>query len=279
MNFSGKRVLILGDSLTVGGYGQNLEAALEGEGAKVDRIAHIGANATHYISNKWSGKGWMIRSKSSGLPPEGEDTTKTATVDSPAEFKAAIGKYDVVIISLGTNDGAGTKTPKEATQVAERLSKLATDVKAPVVLYVGAPYIDPQVALYYGCKPVKGGIEKCETSAYTKLDLNTRIAMVYDAVLPLFGPRAYDSRPATKSLANPSDIHPTSAGYKAWSSAVHDWLKSLPEMTSNEPMAITTKPGVSSMKPMTAGAGGPGGAAIIGIVALISAFLWFKSRR
>ena len=121
MDFSNKSVLLLGDSHTVGKYGDDLGAYLTAAGAKVTKLANVGASATDYV-----GKGKYASS-----------------------YSAAIGDsspFDVAIITLGTNDAA--KYGVNQTKTADALSSLASN-SAPVVFYVGPPAFSDKIAATY----------------------------------------------------------------------------------------------------------------------------------
>lgn len=116
MVFSGTTVLLIGDSHTAGGYGQNLMKWLESQGARVSVVAHIGAKARDYVG--------------SGKYASEIDAQPTA---------------DVVIITLGTNDAAvyGTKQSRTADAI-EQLK-----AKGRAAVYVGPPAFSSTTAAKY----------------------------------------------------------------------------------------------------------------------------------
>ena len=102
----GTKVLEIGDSHTVGAYGQELEKLLEGKGAKVDRYGAVGTSAGHWINGSHGAKNLQ------GL------------VDQK--------KPDVVIINLGANFRGGVGND------VKRLAQIARS-KGAQVIWVGPP--------------------------------------------------------------------------------------------------------------------------------------------
>lgn len=120
MSVQGKRVLLIGDSHTVGSYGDALQAALQRAGAKVTRVAHVGATAKDYLTGAYR-----------------------------SEFRAAARQgADVLIITLGTNDAAASDY-LPVRQSAQNFKSIATTVGAPVTYWVGPPAFHPDSARLY----------------------------------------------------------------------------------------------------------------------------------
>jgi hypothetical protein len=119
MSLAGKRVLLVGDSHTVGTYGSALEAMLKAAGATVQRIAHVGARAADYL-----GKGKYA-----------------------AELARAKGPFDIAIVSLGTNDAAFLPTNRD--KLAGQMQAILAASKAPTTWWVGAPSFHPKAASTY----------------------------------------------------------------------------------------------------------------------------------
>jgi lysophospholipase L1-like esterase len=108
MTFAGKRVLLVGDSHSVGGYGLRLEALFREAGADVKRLAVGGMAARDFAVGKYSD-----------------------------EFRAML-PADVLVVSLGTNDASNLEGVPLA-KVAQYTRQLAVDSGASVAFYVGPP--------------------------------------------------------------------------------------------------------------------------------------------
>jgi len=211
-------VLLLGDSHTVGGYGSELERLFRGRGDTVTRIAHVGAAAGDYLTGKYA-----------------------------SEYAAAKAKpFDVVVITLGTNDAAASDYIAPS-KTAERIKALADGLTSRATWYVGPPSFSANAARTYN--PAFAG------PPGSGKDLNTRAAKVFDAVRGAFGDRAIDSRAATLPFVKATDIHLGPQGGAAWARDVFDRV-------SGAPLAL--------------GAPVPGGLALI---LLAGALLWWKTRR
>lgn len=179
-------VLLLGDSHTVGGYGTELERLFKARGDVVTRIAHVGAAAGDYLTGKYAG-----------------------------EYAALKGRpFDVVVITLGTNDAAATDYIAPS-RTAERIKALADGVSSRATWYVGPPSFSSNAARTYN--PV-----------FAKEDLNSRAAKVFAAVAPAFGDRAIDARPSTAAFVKQTDIHLGPQGGAAWAKAVFDRVAGAP---------------------------------------------------
>lgn len=173
-------VLLLGDSHTVGGYGNALERLFKERGDVVTRVAHVGAAAGDYLTGKYA-----------------------------SEYAALKGKpFDVVVITLGTNDAAASDFISPS-KTAERIKALADGLTSGITWYVGPPSFSANAASTYN--KVFAGPGK---------DLNTRAAAVFDAVRAVFGERAIDSRPSTAGFVKQTDIHLGPQGGAAWAQAI-----------------------------------------------------------
>jgi hypothetical protein len=216
-------VLLLGDSHTVGGYGSELERLFKGRGDSVTRIAHVGAAAGDYLTGKYAG-----------------------------EYAAAKAKpFDIVVITLGTNDAAATDYIAPS-KTAERIKALADGLTSRATWYVGPPSFSSNAARTYN--PV-----------FAKEDLNSRAAKVFAAVAPAFGDRAIDARPSTLPFVRQSDIHLGPQGGVAWAKAVFDRVSGAP-LAPGAPVPGGLAPSSSNL----------GGAALL---LLAGALLWWKTRK
>lgn len=171
-------VLLLGDSHTVGGYGSELERLFKARGDAVTRIAHVGAAAGDYLTGKYANEYAALKGRS----------------------------FDVVVITLGTNDAAATDYIAPS-RTAERIKALADGLTSRATWYVGPPSFSANAARTYN--PV-----------FAKEDLNSRAAKVFAAVAPSFGDRAIDARPSTLPFVKQTDIHLGPQGGAAWAQAV-----------------------------------------------------------
>lgn len=102
----GTKVLEIGDSHTVGVFGQELEKLLEGRGADVERHAAVGTSAGHWVNGGHGAK--------------------------PLQDLIARSKPDVVIINLGANSRGGVGSD------VKRLAQIAKNSGAQVI-WVGPP--------------------------------------------------------------------------------------------------------------------------------------------
>lgn len=102
----GTKVLEIGDSHTVGVFGQELEKLLEGGGADVERHAAVGTSAGHWVNGGHGAK--------------------------PLQDLLARSKPDVVIINLGANSRGGVGSD------VKRLAQIAKNSGAQVI-WVGPP--------------------------------------------------------------------------------------------------------------------------------------------
>ena len=184
-------VLLLGDSHTVGGYGSELERLFKARGDAVTRIAHVGAAAGDYLTGKYAN-----------------------------EYAALKGRpFDVVVITLGTNDAAATDYIAPS-RTAERIKALADGLTSRATWYVGPPSFSDNAARTYN--PAFAGPPGAGK------DLNSRAAKVFAAVAPAFGDRAIDARPSTLPFVKQSDIHLGPQGGAAWAKFVFDRVAGAP---------------------------------------------------
>lgn len=173
-------VLLLGDSHTVGSYGNALTTLFTNTGANVTRLANVGATGSNYLLGKYQ-------------------NDYAAVAKQP---------FDVAIITLGTNDAAASDSVTPAKS-AEVFKKLADGLNAKQVWYVGPPAFSDNAARTYN--KVFAGPGK---------DLNTRADAVFKAAQALFGDRAIDPRSATAPFTQEKEIHLGQAGGAAWAAAV-----------------------------------------------------------
>lgn len=178
------RVLLLGDSHTVGPYGKALADLFAARGDAVTRVGRVGATASSYLGDGWK------------------------KLEGVGDFDAAkLGQYDLVVLTLGTNDAAALSAAFSVQKAAEAVQRLAGSIKAKAVWYVGPPAFSTNAAASYN--PV-----------FRQEDLNSRADRLWREVSRLFGSRTVDSRASTKAFVRETDIHLGDAGGKAWAAAV-----------------------------------------------------------
>lgn len=162
---SGSRKLkgyIIGDSISVGPFGVELERELERAGYDVFRAAVGGSAAS----------GWVVDK------PFKNSAVNLTTVTSN-------GTYDFGIICLGTNDSANAARavyenpgrvtmPALTSAFARNINSIATHVGAPINFWVGPPAL--------------------AGSGDTKWWIRSAADAMYDAAMPTFIGNTYDSR-------------------------------------------------------------------------------------
>lgn len=176
-------VLLLGDSHTVGSYGQSLAKLFKDTGASVTVVANVGANAGNYL-------------------PGGKYAAQV-----PSRASNPLG-FDIAIITLGTNDAAASDNVSPATS-ADRLKQLADKLPSSNVWYVGPPAFSDTAARTYNSAFAGPG-----------KDLNTRAAALLSEAFQRFGSKTIDSRRATQPFVSNRDIHLGPQGGAAWAQDV-----------------------------------------------------------
>jgi hypothetical protein len=222
------KILLLGDSHTFGDYGKTLESLLTKAGHNVTRVGWVGANAGHYLSGNW----------------------KKLTLGGTGDFDTAKSQsYDLAVITLGTNDAAALKVGGPAAERAAAIRKLADEIRATSLWWVGPPAFDPKPARTYN-------------KSFATDDLNARAARLWAATSPLFPGRAIDPREATKRYAREADIHFDAVGGRAWAQFVAD--------------AIARGPSVAPAR-----SGVPKVVIVVGVAALVGvgALWWLRRMR
>jgi lysophospholipase L1-like esterase len=190
MSVKGKRVLLIGDSHTVGSYGDVLQATLQRAGASsVTRVAHVGATAKDYLTGKYA-----------------------------TEFRAAARQgADVLIITLGTNDAAASDY-LPVKKSAENFKSIASAVGAPVTFWVGPPAFHPDSArLYSDAFRTKDLIQRSDELWKAASPLFGDRAIDPREVTKPFT----SAKGPTKALPR-GDIHLGPKGGAAWASYVFD---------------------------------------------------------
>ncbi len=195
------RILLLGDSHSTpwGTYGKELNKLLVADRHIVEWVAVGSINASAYLGNQWDKFVENARkmAKKWGAP---ENSTYTGNWHT-----AITKKYDVCVISLGTNDAGGIPAPGKGQAAANNIKKLADFIKnktgARVVFWVNGPSVNDNKL---------NGMD-----VYKTYHLSQRIADLWDAGKKIFGDNAIDSRGPTdveamNPILNRDGIHPQS---------------------------------------------------------------------
>ena len=200
------RVLHIGDSHTVGIYGQEMDKHLRSTGAKVATYGSAGSSPKWWITGQTTRSGFFSR--------DGEEkTTRPAKWNDPhptPKLKALLEQFrpNVVVFSLGANLIAATPTAieRQMREIAEMAKTYGTEI-----IWIGPP---------------DGRESKKPTSKQNEL-YNTleRVAKDYGDFI--------DSRPLTEYPASGGDgVHYWGAEgsrvAKGWAEDVFEQIQSLP---------------------------------------------------
>ena len=204
------KILLFGDSHTVGSYGAELESLFRSAGFDVVRLAKGGASAVSFSS--------------------------IASHRTVLEEALARGPYDVAIVTLGTNDASNSgAVPIERSAAAIR--DLADQLPAETVFWVGPPAFSPAIAssLY---------------PSFATDDLNARSQRLWRLASPLFPARAIDPREATLPYVRNDDVHFGVAGGRAWAAFVGESVRTaLREVPETPPTPASASLAVLDWKP------------------------------
>ena len=207
------RILLLGDSHTVGPYGTALESMLRNAGHDVTRVGIVGVAATHYNTGKHrdlKGK-WVVR------------------VGNFDNAKAQ--SYDLAVVSLGTNDVTGWPISSVVTDI----NKLIGSLSATRKIWVSPPSFSDNAAKTYN-------------PDFARKNLNTRVTELWNALSPAYGSNAFDSRPSTSAYVQQRDIHLLQKGGEAWAKAVFNALPLTTVATTPPPAPSTQDTSDTSLK-------------------------------
>lgn len=125
---SGSKVLMIGDSHSVGTFGTELDKQLRSAGAQVETYAASGSSANSWLNGGTTRSGWVARHQNGGVeqPPWNQPHNIPKLADLIAQHKP-----DVVIINLGANFRSD---PSQARKLAEVCKRAGTRV-----IWVGPP--------------------------------------------------------------------------------------------------------------------------------------------
>lgn len=126
----GTRVLEIGDSHSVGTFGQELDAKLRGTGAQVSTYASAGANASDFVNGTGHKYGYWEK-KADGS----EKKVGYGTNAAPPKLDSLIAqeKPNVILVNLGANFRGGN--PKAEV---DKIGQIAKKYNIPIV-WVGPP--------------------------------------------------------------------------------------------------------------------------------------------
>jgi lysophospholipase L1-like esterase len=215
-SLAGKRILLTGDShMEWSPFGSKLEKKLKDRGAVVTRLAIGGSAAFQWASGK----------------PVCRTIEGGRKCLSTAELKAA-GPFDLVIISLGTNDGANASAAKTDLAAAAKVAvadikKMADAIGAPQTWWVGPPTMGPNESRATNDRSIPH---------YT----NRNMEFVYAAGKPVFGAFTIDSRAANPGASDGDGVHVGSASGEKWAQLVVDKVAAGPSSFPIVPVAVVT---------------------------------------
>jgi len=194
MDFSGKRIVIIGDShVDASTFGRVLESTLRERGANVTRF------------------GWGSSAARTWLA--GKPISTTPKWYTLAQVNQS-GPYDLALVCLGTNDGANS----EAAAAQGGPSMVAGVATASKQIKQVADALDAKRVVWIG-PPAMGDI----TRYYTSASVNE----VWRVTSPLFGSDAIDSREATRPYVSGDGVHLGREGGTAWAQFVVDELSKM----------------------------------------------------
>jgi lysophospholipase L1-like esterase len=208
MNIKGLKIAVIGDSQTQFGLGQELVPMLQAAGAKVTNLGVGGTSADQWVKKVvcFPGNG-PNGCKVSDPGMHGASALKQYDLDAEV---AKAGGFDLVIVSLGSNDGANASAAKrpggvDADKFVPKLLSIMKRV-APLAFYIGP-----------GAK--RGNVKHYE---------DANIQPYYAAVAKVMGGAAIHSYPVVKPFIDDpkqgDGVHffKGSAAAKAWARAVLD---------------------------------------------------------
>lgn len=191
-----EKIVVIGDSLTCGPFGDALFTDLEAQRHQVTLYCAVSSAPSHWLEGK-TPKGQRCEMRTPGstkkvpCPPNGKvPTASSLLAGTPA---------DRVIVALGTNSLYGSSAPRDYAELA----KLAATGRR--CTWVGPPQL-------------KHDFQKNLNSFYDSL--GTRVGSACDLV---------DSRdataPGTPGFATTDGIHRTNAAGRAWYDALRSQLR------------------------------------------------------
>ncbi|MBT9548138.1 MAG: SGNH/GDSL hydrolase family protein [Candidatus Sericytochromatia bacterium] len=132
----GTKVLILGDSQTVGPYGKSIDELARATGATVSTHASWGASPYWFFNGNETYKYWT-------RDTVGQEDTRMQTGTPLLKDLLAAVQPDVVVVTMGGNMIAGNASQGEVTKQVSQIGN-AVSASGAHLIWVGPPKYDPQ---------------------------------------------------------------------------------------------------------------------------------------
>ncbi len=198
---AGTKVLILGDSQTVGPYGKNLDELARATGASVSTHASWGASASWFVNGNQTYKYWQNDTSAN-------NQTHMNTATPRLNDLLAAERPDVVVVTLGGNMIASNASQADVTMQVSQIGN-AVSASGAQLVWVGPPKYDP-----------KTRSPEAVEQFYQKLG----------NIVPEFG-TLIDSRPHVREYAGTDGLHYSGpkgeAIAKEWATGVFQAIQKL----------------------------------------------------
>lgn len=132
----GTRVLIIGDSQTVGPYGKTIDELARATGATVSTHASWGASPTWFFNGNETYKYWT-------RDTTGHQETRMQTATPHLNELLAAERPDVVVVTMGGNMIAANATQADVTMQVSQIGN-AVSASGAQLVWVGPPKYDAQ---------------------------------------------------------------------------------------------------------------------------------------
>lgn len=133
---AGTKVLIIGDSQTVGPYGHTLDALVRATGATVATHASWGASPPWFFNQTETYKYWT-------RDDAGQEATRQQVPTPNLNQLLAAEKPDVVVVTMGGNMIAANAAQADVTLQVSQIGN-AVSASGAQLVWVGPPKYDPQ---------------------------------------------------------------------------------------------------------------------------------------
>lgn len=132
---AGTRVLIIGDSQTVGPYGHTLDGLVRATGATVSTQASWGASPPWFFNGQETTALWSNDTA-------GHDTTRSKVATPLLKDLLAAVRPDVVVVTMGGNMIAANASQADVTMQVSQIGN-AVSASGAQLVWVGPPKYDP----------------------------------------------------------------------------------------------------------------------------------------
>lgn len=132
---AGIKVLIIGDSQTVGPYGKTLDGLVRATGATVSTQASWGASPPWFFNGQETSTLWSHDTA-------GHDATRSKVATPLLEDLLAAVKPDVVVVTMGGNMIASNASQGDVTMQVSQIGQ-AVSASGAQLVWVGPPKYDP----------------------------------------------------------------------------------------------------------------------------------------